>query len=214
MSTDWKRQQHKMPKPARKRRTLITSPLAWQLTADPVEPPVIPVVAERGGTQLKTPRPVLLVDTREQNPLDFSRFEGWFAGIERNALKVGDYSIAGMEDICVVERKDLSDLVHSCTTDRCVFINRLRGMAQYPNRLLLITSTLSQIKTPYSHSAGKPNQITQSLIAVLAGLRIPFLCSETHELGEELVASYLYQVHLYHWLETNDFGRFLTDSDI
>lgn len=204
-----------MPKVVRKkRRTLITSPLAWQMTADPVAPPVIPVIAERGGTQLKTPRPVLLVDTREQNPLDFSRFDGWFAGIERKALRLGDYSIAGMEDICVVERKDLSDLVHSCTTDRCVFINRLRRMAQYPHRLLLVTSTLSQIKTPYAQSAGKPNQVTQSLIAALAGLQVPFLCSETHELGEELAASYLYQVHLYHWLETNDFGRFLTDNDI
>jgi hypothetical protein len=46
---------------------------------------------------------------------------------------------------------------------------------------------------------------------MLAGLQVPFLCSETHELGEELVASYLY--HLYHWLETNDHGRFLIDND-
>jgi hypothetical protein len=59
-----------------------------------------------------------------------------------------------------------------------------------------------------------PNWITQSLIAVLAGLQVPFLCTETHELGEELVASYLYQVHLYHWLETNDYGRFLSDQDL
>jgi len=43
---------------------------------------------------------------------------------------------------------------------------------------------------------------------------VPFVCSETHELGEELVGSYLYQVHLYHWLESNDHGRFLSDNDI
>jgi hypothetical protein len=86
-------------------------------------------------------------------------------------------------------------------------------MSQYPHRLLLITSSLSQIKSPYSHG-GNPNRITQSLIAMLAGLQIPFLCSETHELREEIVASYLYQVHLYHWLETNDFGRFLIDNDL
>jgi hypothetical protein len=172
------------------------------------------LMVERGGTKLKTPLPVLLVDTREQNPLDFSRFTGWFAGIERKALKLGDYSIAGLEDICVVERKDLSDLIHSCTTERCVFIHRLRQMAQYPHRLLLITSTLSQIKSPYSHAGVNPNRIIQSLIATLAGLQVPFLCSETHELGEELVASYLYQVHLYHWLEANGYGRFLTDNDL
>jgi len=28
------------------------------------------------------------------------------------------------------------------------------------------------------------------------------------------VASYLYQVHLYHWLEANDYGRFLADGDL
>jgi len=52
----------------RRRHPLIMSPLEWQMTAAPVPHPVIPVLAERGGTQLKTPRPVLLVDTREQNP--------------------------------------------------------------------------------------------------------------------------------------------------
>jgi hypothetical protein len=101
-----------------KRRRLITSPLEWQMTAAPVPHPVIPVLAERGGTQLQTPRPTLLVDTREQNPFNFFRVRGWFAGIEKKALQLGDYSLAGLEDICVVERKDLSDLVHSCTTDR------------------------------------------------------------------------------------------------
>jgi len=80
-------------------------------------------------------------------------------------------------------------------------------MAQYPHRLLLVTSTLSQVKSPYSYAGVNPNRITQSLIAMLAGLQVPFLCSETHELGEELVASCFYQVHLYHWLETNDYGR-------
>jgi len=28
------------------------------------------------------------------------------------------------------------------------------------------------------------------------------------------VGSYLYQVHLHHWLECNDYGRFLIDDDI
>jgi len=75
---------------------------------------------------------VLVVDTREQNPFDFSRFQGWFSGIERRALKLGDYSIAGLEDTCVVERKDLPDLVRSFTVERKVFINRLRQMLACP----------------------------------------------------------------------------------
>jgi ERCC4-type nuclease len=198
----------------RNRRTLIDSPLQWQTKTVPMPHPAIPVLAERGGTQLKAPRPVILVDTREQNPFDFSRFEGWFAGIEMRALKLGDYSIAGLEEHCVVERKDLADLVHSFTTERTVFVNRLRLMSRCPHRLLVITAALSELKSPQTCIGGSPNRITQSLIAALAGLQVPFLCSETHELGEELVGSYLYQVHLYHWLESNDYGRFLADNDL
>ena len=70
------------------------------------------------------------------------------------------------------------------------------------------------IKSPYSHAKIDPNCITQFLIATLAGLQVPFLCSETHELGEELAASYLYQVNLHHWLECNDYSRFLIDDDL
>jgi ERCC4-type nuclease len=200
-----------MPK---RRRTLITPPLKWQMTAVPVEPPALPVVAERGGTQLRAPRPVVIVDTREQNPFSFNRFHGWFSGVEKRALAIGDYSVGGLEDICVVERKDLNDLVRSFTADRSVFVERLSQMSKFPHPLLVVTAPLSQVKSRYEHSPADPNQITQSLIAALAGPGVPFLCVENHELGEEIVASFLYQVHLYHWLEMQGFGRRLSSDDL
>lgn len=132
----------------RRGRALITSPLEWQMTAAPVPHPTLPTLAERGGTQLQTPRATLLVDTREQHPFNFSRVKGSFAGVEKIALALGDYSVVGLQDICVVERKDLLDLVHSCTVNRTDFIKRLRYMAQNPHRLLVVTSTLSQVKSP------------------------------------------------------------------
>jgi ERCC4 domain-containing protein len=198
----------------RRRRTLIQSPLEWQMTALPVAPPPLPVIAERGGTQLRAPRPVAIVDTREQNPFSFARFRGWFEAIEKKPLALGDYSVAGLEEICVVERKDLPDLVRSFTVERAAFLERLRKMSERPHRLLVITAALSQVKSRYEHSTVNPNQITQSLIAALAGLNVPFLCVETHELGEEIVASYLYQVFLYHWLEANGHDRRLNDNDL
>jgi ERCC4-type nuclease len=198
----------------RKRRTLISSPLEWQMYAAPVAHPIIPVLADRGGTQLRTPLPTLIVDTREQNPLSFTRFKSWFAGIESRPLKLGDYSVAGMEDSCLVERKNLGDLVHSFTENRTVFVARLLRMSALPHGLLVVTAPLSQIKSPYLYGGASPNRITQSRIAVLAGLRLPFICTETHELGEEIVASYLYQTFLYDWLERNGHGRFLADGDL
>jgi len=197
-----------------RKRTLIALPLAWQMQPTPVPPPPLPVVAERGGTQLRTPLPVAIVDTREQNPLSFRRFKGWFSRIEYRALKLGDYSIKGMENSCVVERKDLADLIQSFTTNRTVFISRLRRMSELPHSLLVITAPLSEIKSEYPYRAAHPNRITQSLIAVLAGLRVPFICTDTHELGEEIVASFLYQTFLYDWLDRNGHGRYLADGDL
>jgi len=198
----------------RRKRTLIPSPLKWTAKPAPVAPPPLPVLAERGGTQLHTPLPVALIDTREQNPLSFRRFRGWFARIEHRALRLGDYSVEGMEDSCVVERKDLADLIQSFTEKRKVFIDRLRRMSDLPHSLLVITAPLSEIKSEYPYRAANPNRITQSLIAVLAGLHVPFICTETHELGEEIVASFLYQTFLYDWLERNGHGRYLADGDL
>lgn len=58
------------------------------------------------------------------------------------------------------------------------------------------------------------NRIMQALIAILAGWGIPFVCTETQDLGEEIIGSYLYQVHLYHWLQSNGYGRCLADGDL
>jgi ERCC4-type nuclease len=174
-----------------RKRTLLPSPLAFTTLNMPVAHPPLPVVAERGGTQLRTPLPTFIVDTREQNPLSFRRFRGWFTKIEYRALPLGDYSVKGMEDTCVVERKDLADLICSLTTNRAVFIARLRRMAEIPHSLLVVTCSLTEIKSEYPYRAANPNRIMQSLIAVLTGLRLPFICTDTHELGEEIVASYL-----------------------
>jgi len=197
-----------------RRRTLIASPLAWSTLNLPVSHPPLPVVAERGGSQLRTPLPVAVVDTREQNPLSFRRFRGWFQKVERRALQLGDYSVRGMEDTCAVERKDLADLIGSFTTNRAVFVNRLRRMAEMPHSLLVVTSSLTEIKSEYPYRAANPNRITQSLLAVVTGLRIPFICTDTHELGEEIVASYLYQTFLYDWLDRNGYGRQIADGDL
>jgi len=61
------------------------------------------------------PKPVLLVDTREQDPLPLHlNHPNWIGGERRVALKTGDYSVEGMEGLLCLERKSLADLV-ACT---------------------------------------------------------------------------------------------------
>jgi hypothetical protein len=69
-------------------------------TSGPVPPPAGRLIVKRNGSSItrQIPKPVVLVDTREQMPFDFSRFPNWIAGEKRKALRVGDYSVEGMEE--------------------------------------------------------------------------------------------------------------------
>lgn len=51
----------------------------------------------------------VVIDTREQNPLEFKRSKN-FEGTVTKKLNVGDYSIEGFEDRIAVERKSAIDL--------------------------------------------------------------------------------------------------------
>src|SRR5258708_2440774 len=76
---------------------------------DPVGPPTGRLVVKRNMRSItrQIPKPVVLIDTREQTPLSFSRFPNWIAGEKKKALRVGDYSIVGMEHLLIIERKSL-----------------------------------------------------------------------------------------------------------
>lgn len=67
---------------------------------------------------------------------------------------------------------------------------------------------------PQPPRATNPNRAFQSLIALLAGTNVSFLCTESEDLGGEAAASQLYQVHLYDWLDVHDHGRFLADENL
>jgi len=49
------------------------------------------------------------------------------------------------------------------------------------------------------NAGGEPEPDYPVFDCQAGGLQVPFLYSETHDLEKKLVASYLYQVHLYHW---------------
>jgi DNA excision repair protein ERCC-4 len=60
--------------------------------------------------QLCEREPVIVVDTREQDPLSFQRLQ-----TVSGTLSTGDYSVAGLENLFSVERKTVLDLVGCCT---------------------------------------------------------------------------------------------------
>ena len=60
----------------------------------------------------RKPQPlVILVDTREQMPLDFSPFAAEGVSVETGTVWPGDYTIQGWEKSIGFERKSVGDLI-------------------------------------------------------------------------------------------------------
>lgn len=72
----------------------------------------------------------LIEDTREQTPLDFSRFEP-FVRVERGTLHSGDYSVKGHEGEFAIERKSLADLISTITQGHERFERELQRLESF-----------------------------------------------------------------------------------
>lgn len=187
----------------------------------PVAPPGGRLIVKRGGHSItrQIPKPIVLVDTREKCPFDFSRFKNWIAAENRTALKAGDYSIEGMESLLVLERKTLSDLITTVIQQRERFFKLCEKMMKYRWRALLIEASYEDIKTPYDYdeynTLAHPNAVSGTLDALEARFGIPVIYTSLYRpLAEEKAASWLSKHFTYWYLENNGFGRVLQDGDL
>lgn len=203
--------------------------------ATPIAPPPKgPVVIKRGGRDITRtiPLPVVIVDTREQRPFDFSAHQNWIGSTVRGTLQTGDYSVEGMQDILALERKSLSDLVISLTHGRERFVSACERLAGYQHSAIIVEASYEDIKTPYPeevytqrgggnqgsdrlHTRAHPNGISGSLDAINARYGINILyTSRIRTLSQERAASWLSKHYLYWYLEENGLGRALQEGDL
>ena len=185
------------------------------------QPPSGRLIVKRGGHSItrQIPKPVVLVDTREKYPFDFSGFKNWIAGEKRTALKTGDYSIEGMENLLVLERKTLTDLITTVIQERLRFFKLCEKMTKYRWRALMIEASYEDIKSPYDYeiynTLAHPNAVSGTLDALEARYGIPVIYTSLYRpLAEEKAASWLSKHFTYWYLEENGYGRVLQEGDL
>ena len=165
------------------------------------------------------PKPVVLVDTRERDPLPlFVSHPNWIAGERRATLKTGDYSVEGMETILALERKSLADMVACTVSSRRRFLAECERLAAFTWKAILVEATLEDIKGGFERfgipSDVHPNAVCGTMDAIEAKFGIPVITSSMYrELAAERAASWLSKHFTYWWLEQQGFGRVLIDSD-
>lgn len=165
------------------------------------------------------PKPIVLVDTREQQPFPlYMNHPNWVGGEQRVALKTGDYSIEGMENLICLERKSLADLVACTVTYRRRFLASCERLARFPWKAILVEATLEDIKGGFGlfdiPSKVHPNAVCGTLDAIEAKFGIPIIYTSTvRDIATERAASWLSKHFTYWWLEQQGLGRVLIDSD-
>ncbi len=129
---------------------------------------------------MRQPQPIILIDTREQWPLDITAF-----ATEEASLPVGDYGVKGFSDWdrpdFIIERKSEGDLCGSIGRGRARFLREVQKMRQFGFRALVIESTRARIAAGDYRSKIIPASILSTLdaLCVRAGLHV-FWCG-SHE---------------------------------
>ena len=114
----------------------------------------------------------LLVDTREQKPFSFARFQ---VDTERVTLPAGDYSLPGFEDKVAIERKELNDLIGCLCTGRDRFERELSKLRFYDLAAVVVEATLDDVSKGRYRSEMKPQAALQSVFAFQVRYRVPFV---------------------------------------
>lgn len=190
------------------------------MNSGPVAPTSSRLIVKRNGKAITgtVPKPMVLIDTREQLPFTFDSFGNWIAGTRRATLPTGDYSVEGMEGLITMERKSLADLIGTLMRHRGRFFAECERMMAFKWRAILVEASYEEIKSPYALVDGMkahPNGVIGTLDAIEAKFGIPVVFTSTNRaLAEEKAASWISKHFTYWWLETNQMGRVLQEGDL
>jgi len=134
------------------------------------------------------PRPVILIDTREQEPLTFGNLR-----TEQATLDAGDYSIFEMSQLIAVERKSLPDLLACVGRERERFKRELQRLRAYRFRLLIIEADAAALEAGGWRSQLTPQHVLGSLAPWVAQYSLSVWLAGDHDSAGRFVERFLYQ---------------------
>jgi ERCC4-type nuclease len=159
--------------------------------------------ALRSLGELADAEPVIVIDTREQQPLPFSRLK-----TQPGALVTGDSSIAGLESLFAVERKSISDLVGCCMgQNRERFERELHRLRGFRFKRLVIVGTEAEVQEGKYCSNIKPKAVMATLGAFEVRYDLPVVFKPTPELAAAQIERWAYWFTREMVLTVNDLWR-------
>lgn len=132
--------------------------------------------------------PVVIIDTREQEPL---AFDPGRVAVVRRALPAGDYSVEGIEEIVAVERKTVEDLVKTVINDRERFARELDRLAGYSAACVVVEGSLSDILDANYRCGAHPSSVLGAIMAIIVDRGIPVCFTGDRQSARVFIEAYL-----------------------
>lgn len=137
---------------------------------------------------------VILVDSREQKPLEFSH--PFITEVRRCKLDVGDYCCEyknGTIAHTVFERKSINDLFKTVTIDHARYRSEIeRGKESNLKIILIIEGNLSKVKRGIKYSTMVGERIIKTVFTMFIRYGvIPVFCKDRQECADFIIDYYL-----------------------
>ena len=137
-------------------------------------------------------KPVIIIDTREQEPY---AFDPDTTEIRHKALAVGDYSLDGFEDMVCIERKSLQDYVQSVIKQRDRFLREVNKLSEIPHCCIVVECDLSDVMGKRYRSGAHPNSVLGATLSLMIDHQVPVCFCSDRQLAKVFTETYLRRVY-------------------
>jgi ERCC4-type nuclease len=136
--------------------------------------------------ELQPEKLVCIVDSREQMPYDLSPFI-----MVTKGLPTGDYSILGMEQQVVIERKSMDDFIGSISQGRERFEREIERLKPFESKMILVEASAADIVNHRYRSRMHPNSVMGTM-AKFFSLGIGVMLAGNRETAQDFAKRFLY----------------------
>lgn len=144
---------------------------------------------------------LIIRDTREQDGKGWNfRASANCLGVERKKLDVGDYTVGGLEDILMVERKTLGDLWGTLGRQENYkrFLREMERAKDHKLKYLVIEATLAQVDAGYKWSKVPSSNIHAKLISLQVKHGVHVIFADREDKARAWVRRLFHKIFRYH----------------
>lgn len=137
----------------------------------------------------------VVIDQQEKKPWTFDEKT---TSVATCHLPEGDYTVEGLRDKVIIERKSLADFVGSISAGRERFFREVERLQPYQYKYIVVEASLDDVAKHRYRSKMHPASVVGTAIALTVDHGLPVLWLDSHEYAARYAEGLLRRIWLKH----------------